>query len=97
MVKVLWDEIARDELRAAYDYIKLRSPQNAEGVRKEIITFAIKVAKNPESHSIDKYRLNNDGTFRYFELHKYRITYRVLKDEILIIRVRHTKQLPVYH
>lgn len=97
MVKVLWDEIARNELRAAYDYIKSSSPQSAKRVRKEIIAYAIKVAKNPESHSLDKYRLKNDGTFRYFEMHKYRIAYRVLKDGILITRVRHTKQIPLYH
>jgi len=94
VVKVLWDEMAKRELRAAYNYIKKNSLQNAIKVTTEIRNYANEVAKHPETHSLDKYKLNNDGTFRYFEMHKLRVSYRVLNNGILITRVRHTKQKP---
>ena len=42
----------------------------------------------------DKYRKNNDGSFRAYELHRYRIAYRVTEKEIIIVRVRHTGMEP---
>ena len=47
--------------------------------------------KYPENYSPDKYKINNDNSFRAFELHHYRISYRYVKDEVRIIRIRHTK------
>jgi len=49
---------------------------------------------NPEIHSPDKYKQNNDGNFRVFELHRYRIAYYVGESEIRILRVRHTSREP---
>jgi len=31
------------------------------------------LTNNPEIHSPDKYKQNNDGSYRAFELHRYRI------------------------
>jgi plasmid stabilization system protein ParE len=45
--------------------------------------------------AIEKYKRNNDGSFRAFELHRYRITYRIRNNEIRIIRIRHTKRTPL--
>ena len=42
----------------------------------------------------DKYRINNDGSFRAYELHRYRIAYRLTEKEIIILRVRHTSMEP---
>jgi len=50
--------------------------------------------KNPEKHNLDKFKVNNDGHFRAFEKHKIRVTYFISKNEIRIVRVRHTKMNP---
>jgi len=49
---------------------------------------------HPECYGPDKYKLNNDDTYRAFEKHRYRIAYRVLDTEIRILRVRHTSMEP---
>lgn len=38
--------------------------------------------------------MNNDGSFRAFEIYHHRISYRLLKNEVRIIRIRHTKMNP---
>ena len=91
---VVWDNEAKAQLRKAYNYIKKDSLQSAEKVKKEIAQIAKDLIKNPQFYPPDKYRHNNDGSFRAYELHHYRIAYHVGKEQITILRVRHTKMEP---
>ncbi|WP_119080756.1 type II toxin-antitoxin system RelE/ParE family toxin [Chitinophaga alhagiae] len=52
---------------------------------------------HPEQCAPDKYKLNNDGSFRAFELHRLRVSYRYTGREIRIVRVRHTRMNPKNH
>ena len=82
------------QFNKAIDYIAKDSIQNAEKVRKEILQKIEDLSDNPEIYSPDKYKENNDGNYRTFELHRYRIAYYVGKAEIRILRVRHTSREP---
>ncbi len=93
----IWSTLAKKQLQAAFDYIKQDSFQNAEKVRDEIIDITIELISKPEMHPPDKYKLNNDGTYRAFELHRYRVSYRVSKNEIRIVRLRHTSRSPLIY
>jgi plasmid stabilization system protein ParE len=90
----VWSKRARVELVKAYAYIYEDSPKNAAKVRDEIIDITIDLPKRPEFYPPDKYKKNNDGSWRAFELHRYRIAYRVMKNEIRIARLRHTSRSP---
>ena len=92
---VKWDNIARLQLREAYNYIKKDSLVNSEKVRKEILSASRLLAAHPEKYPADKYKLSNDGSYRAFELYHYRIAYRILKIEIKIISLRHTSMEPL--
>lgn len=95
MVKeVRWPAKTQRQLEKAYRYILSDSYQNAERVKSDILASTRKLATNAEIHPPDKYKLNNDGSFRAFELHRYRIAYRITGKEIIIIRVRHTRMEP---
>ena len=63
-------------------------------MKADILVSTRKVADNPEMYPPDKYRKNNDGSFRAYELHHYRIAYRFTEKEIIIVRVRHTSMEP---
>ncbi len=91
---VIWPPKAWRQLQKAYLFIRKNSYQNAEKVRKEILEATSKLASNPEIHPRDKYKINNDGSFRAFELFRYRISYQILKEEIIITRIRHTSRNP---
>lgn len=68
--------------------------QNAEKVKNDLLTAILKLSAHLEKFSPDKYHVHNDGSFRAFELHRYKVSYRFTKNEIRIIRIRHTKRNP---
>ena len=93
-VRVVWSADARMQLKEVYKYIAKSSVQNATKVRSDIINATRKIPLNPYLHTPDKYKVDNDGTYRAFEKHRYRIAYRVFEKEIRILRVRHTSMEP---
>ncbi|MES2774459.1 MAG: type II toxin-antitoxin system RelE/ParE family toxin [Bacteroidota bacterium] len=92
--EVRWPLAAQKQLSKAYAYILKFSYQNAEKVKNDILSSTRKIAENPERYPPDKYRNNNDGSFRAYELHRYRIAYQFTEREIIIVRVRHTSMEP---
>ena len=91
----VWSKRAKAELQKAYLYILLDSLQNAEMVRDDIIDLTIDIANYPEKYPLDKFKKDNDGTWRAFEKHHYRISYKITSSEIRIVRLRHTSKSPL--
>jgi plasmid stabilization system protein ParE len=94
-VVTVWSKRARMELRMAFEYILQDSPQNAVKVRDEIIDTTIKLPEHPEKYPPDKYKKSNNGNWRAFKIYYYRITHRVMQNEIRIVRLRHTSRNPI--
>lgn len=92
--KIRWSQTALKQFESAIRFIANDSLQNAGNVKSEILEKTLKLGLHPEIHSPDKYKINNDGSFRAFEIHHYRIAYRVLENEIRILRIRHTSREP---
>ena len=92
--EVRWSPRPQHQLEKAYRYILLDSYQNAEKVMTDILASTRRLAANLEMYPPDKYRNNNDGSFRAYELHHYRIAYRITEKEIIITRMRHTSMEP---
>ncbi len=92
--KIIWDTHAKEYLKRSLQYIKQDSPQNAEIVKDEIKSLIRKIPDQPERYPADKYRVNNTGNYRAFELYHFRISYFINDTEIRIIRIRHTKEKP---
>ena len=92
--KVSWDKQATIYFSSSIGYIRKESPQNADKVKQDILQKISELSQTPEIHPADKYKQNNDGSYRCFELHRHRISYLVKEQEIIIARVRHTSQEP---
>ncbi|MCR6718702.1 MAG: type II toxin-antitoxin system RelE/ParE family toxin [Chitinophagaceae bacterium] len=92
--KIRWDKPALIYFSEAIRYIRKDSAQNAEKVKQEILARISELSVRPENHAPDKYKQNNAGNYRAFELHRYRVAYLVKDEEIIIARVRHTSQEP---
>jgi plasmid stabilization system protein ParE len=93
--KISWDKQALHYFREAIRYIREDSPQNADKVKKKVLEKINELSTRPEIHNPDKYKLNNKGNYRAFELHRFRVGYLVKEDEIIIARVRNTSQEPL--
>ncbi len=92
---IAWDEDARLYFKAAIKYIKKESHTGAEKVRIEILNTISSLSESPLIFEEDRFKLNNDGTYRAFTVYHYRITYKINKRDILILRIRHTSQEPL--
>jgi len=93
--KIIWEDNAKLQLKKACAYIKRDSLQNSQKVKKDILNAVTTLSIHTEKYPLDKYKNNNDGTYRAFELHHYPIAYRVLRSEIKIITIRHTSMEPL--
>ena len=94
LYQVVWTRRSQQHMRNAHDYISKDSPQNALKVLEEIVIAVNKAILNPEFYGPDKYKQDNDGSYRAFEKYRYRITYRFTDKEIRVLRVRHTSREP---
>jgi plasmid stabilization system protein ParE len=91
---LVWTKRSTNQIAAIFELISEDSPKNALKVVNDIATAAEKAIKNPEYYPPDKYKNNNDGSYRAFEKHHYRIAYKFSKKVIRILRIRHTKMEP---
>jgi plasmid stabilization system protein ParE len=91
---ITWDTVALRQFLVGIKYIARDSIQNAEKVHSEIINRIEDILSNPEMFQPDKYKRNNNGLYRAFELHHFRIAYYIAPDKIRILRVRHTSREP---
>lgn len=91
---ITWSKTSLRQFEAAINYISLDSIQNAQKVRLDILNRINQLPAHPEIYTPDKYRINNDNSFRAFEIHRYRISYQVTSLKIYIIRIRHTSREP---
>lgn len=81
-------------MEEAIKHIALDSIQQAEKVRLTILLKVARLATHPAVYPPDKYKKDNNGNFRAFELYRYRISYYESATEIRILRVRHTSREP---
>jgi len=93
--KITWDKQAIIYLRESIKYIRKDSPQNAETVKNDILGKINELPTKPEIYNPDKYKTNNNGDYRAFEIHRLRVSYLIKDDEIIIARVRNTRQAPI--
>ena len=92
--EVVWTKRSQKQMRQAFKHISKDSPKNASKVISEIAEAVQKAIPNPEIYGPDKYKNENDGSYRAFEKHHYRVAYRFSKNIIRVLRVRHTSMEP---
>jgi plasmid stabilization system protein ParE len=97
-VKIKWNKAAIKSLIATIEFIEENGFANyAEQLEAEILSLIRKLPSTYSQYPKDKYRVNNDGSFRAFTIDQYRISFRVTDSEIQIIRIRHTRRKPLLY
>lgn len=94
---IRWSAASIQQFNAAMDYIADDSLQNAELVKDKILDKLEQVATQPTSCPADDYKINNNGSYRSLLIFHYRISYVIRKDEIEILRIRHTSMKPKHY
>jgi len=95
-VVVKWSRPALNQLDKALDFIIQEGFWSyAIELEESIISRIDNLVDNYTTYPADKYKKDNDGTYRAFEVYEYRVSYRVKKSQIKIIRIRHTSRKPL--
>ena len=96
--KVVWDNFAVNEFKIAYKFF-MQSIMKvfANNFKTEIIDATKNLAIFSEMFKIDRFKIDNDGSFQAFELFNYRIAYRITEKQIRILRMRHTSREPLQY
>jgi len=90
---IKWNKAAIKQLIDAIEFIEDAGFRSyAEELEKDILYKVRNLPANSINYPLDKYRRNNDGTYRAFEVENYRISFRSKDDEIRIVRIRHTSR-----
>ncbi len=92
--RIDWSRQALLQFNKAILHIAADSVQNAENVQADIMEKIEGIVASPERYPPDKYKLQNDGAYRAFELHRLRVAYYVGDEVIRVLRVRHTSREP---
>lgn len=96
-LKVIWSKNGSLQLKIFLKELKEKSPKAALKVKNEIFKTARSLSDNLEIYSQDRFKKDNDGSFRAFEQYNYRVTYQVEKTQVIILQVRHTSRDPLKH
>ena len=95
--RILWATRARKQYVNILAYISSDSLQNAIAFDNDLKEKLNRVSRFPEMCPIDQYKISNDGNYRSLLLFHYRISYVIRKDEIEILRIRHTSMKPKHY
>lgn len=79
-IAIRWKQKAVNQFTDAIKYIEKDSPLNAKKFKKEILKKIDNLFFQPERYQPDKFKKNNDGSYRAFEIFCYRISYRYISN-----------------
>lgn len=91
MASIIWTETANNNLIEIKEYISLDSPLQAVLLIEAIFTKVNILARYPESGK--KLKELPNGPYREVLFKKYRIIYRLEKDNVYILLVHHASRL----
>jgi plasmid stabilization system protein ParE len=91
---IVWNKQPSRFLAQSLKWISADSTLQAERVESKILSAIQSIPANPKQHPPDKFKRDNSGDFRAFELASFRVAYKITDSQIRILRIRHIKQEP---
>lgn len=91
-IKILWDNKAKSDLKLIFEFIKLKSPQGANNVIRDI------VLQNKNIHFVEQYQVDEFLGEPYCRIivRNYEIIYKIHSEtEIRILQIFDTRQNPI--
>lgn len=94
-IPVIWTETTKKQLEQIYLYIaEASSITQADNVFIKLINSTSQLPKHPHINPPDKYKIDNDDSYRAYEIFHFRISYKITEKAIFIVRIRSTHQNP---
>jgi len=92
---IKWNKLALEQLIEAVLYLEDNNLSVlAKTIETDILAKIKSLPQHPKIYQPDRMKKRNDGTFYAFEIDNYRISYRIIKNEIRILRIRYSSRRP---
>lgn len=91
MVKLIWTDLAMDDLKSIHDFIRLDSKVYAKRFVSKILRRAEQLQFQPQSGRIVP-EFSNENIRELIE-GSYRLVYKIIDDKIFIVRIHHSSRL----
>lgn len=91
-IKILWDNEAKADLKLIFEYLKLKSPQAAKNVVKDIVN------QSKNIHFTEQYQVDEflGEPYRRMVVRNYKLIYKIQSEsEIRILQIFDTRQNPI--
>lgn len=86
--------IARRQLRDIIRFVRKQSPQNAEMLRREVLTGISELNNFPKKFHTNKWLKNEVIEYRSVTIKGILIVYRIETTEIVVVEILHGKSNP---
>ncbi|MDO8316725.1 MAG: type II toxin-antitoxin system RelE/ParE family toxin [Flavobacterium sp.] len=89
LIIILWDDQAKADLKIIFEFIKLKSPQGARNVIRDI------VLQSKNIHFVEQYQVDEflGEPYRRMIVRDYKIIYKIhFETEIRILQIFDTRQ-----
>ncbi|QPH41581.1 type II toxin-antitoxin system RelE/ParE family toxin [Pedobacter endophyticus] len=94
-MKIKWNKSAVKQLLDIIQYLEENDElEYAERLESRILSKIKSIPILINTFQQDRLKRENDGSFFAFEIDSYRISFRHLRDDIRILRIRHTSRRP---
>lgn len=92
LYRVIWDNKAKESLKAITLFIKEESPTAAKKVKTELLKLTASLEQMPERFSIERYLEHKENEYRSITKWSYKIIYRINGKEVRILEIIHTSR-----
>ncbi len=92
--ETIWSKRSLDQLQQIHHFIDQDSPTGAKKVVKAIARRVESLSTNAMIYEADRFKKNNDGSYRATLIYKYKIVYRITQKQVIILKILHTARLP---
>ena len=91
MVRLIWTDLAIDDLKSIYNFISLDSKVYAKRLVSKILKRVEQLQLQPQSGRIVPEF--SDENIRELIEGNYRLVYKIIGDKIFIVRINHSARL----
>ncbi len=92
---VVWSRNAEKQYFEIMEDLSERAQEALEKVGNALLDLTTNLAGDYDHHPADRFKSGNDGSYKAALVYSYRISYRITKTQINILRIRHTSREPL--
>ena len=91
---IIWSKNASIQYYKILKHLKENAPESIDLVGNSILDLIESLSTQYNHYPLDRFKKNNDGTFKATFVFSYRISFKISHNSVNIIRIRHTSREP---